>query len=116
MEYDSSRLVAAVEDVRDELATHSDKLDEIAAGVNELADALWDINYTLMPAHRKLWYRIRGWRQRRQQARNDRTRQVQLGVHARADDVLATNTYFVQAANAAREADKADRIKDYYSG
>lgn len=99
VEYDNSSLVAAVEDVRDELATHSDKLDEIATGVNELADALWDINYTLMPAHRKLWYRIRGWRQKQQQARNDRTRQIQLGAYARADDV-----------------DKTDRIKDYYSG
>lgn len=104
MEYDNSNLVAAVKDVCDELATRSDKLDEIAAGVNELADALWDINYTLMPTYRKLWYRIRGWRQKRQQARNDRTRQAQLGAHARADDVLATNTYV------------ADRIKDYYSG
>jgi hypothetical protein len=36
-------------------------LGNIDQELGTVSDALWDINYTLMPMYRKIWMRVRGW-------------------------------------------------------
>lgn len=43
--------------------------DDLAEQVSTVTEALWDIHYTLMPLHRRIWRRARIWMHNRKQCR-----------------------------------------------
>jgi hypothetical protein len=69
------RTAAATEAATDQTAQIDSRLSDITV-------ILEDMNYTLMPLYRKLWYRVLGWRQQRKQARQAETNRHQMHTHA----------------------------------
>jgi hypothetical protein len=54
-------LAAETEHANVQAEDSAELMRELVHGTEDIANALWEINYSHMSLRRKLWYRLRGW-------------------------------------------------------